>query len=532
MYSTTNHPIIPNPPTSVRDVTDGNIDTYFATISSLDRNPVKYPNANSFSVDLPQDYINVTSITLQHSYFPDVCDQFNLAKNNVDLVFRFTDITITPTTNLEKIIYTFIKQNIDNNNYYRIRISDGTYTQQQLTLEVQNRMNHLIVELINQYSSDNINQTSYKWGDHTYTSSGTFSVDNHMVMIHSSFNTYAEALDSYLHTLGSTSVVLNLDNANEFAKKYGTALNPPPLLVIPTIENITDSYLGTGAFGSINGAAISATGSTNTDSYVLYVQQELSDGIGFNPFKLFYDKIQNKCVFGSFFAPFEVVLDFMNYYSAEALESGNIRTRPDNTCIGCDINKAIQTNYINWGLPVYMGFSGKEKMVSYSSTSKLPIYYSYDKTTDPSSYQPFTHNLSTGFTDSDIFIITPCNNINIEPELYYYMEIDGMNMIDELHPYKNNAYAVTNGRTTGVINSLFARRTVRSSVTDQYKEGKGEIKTFTQPLRRMNKISIKIRYSDGREPDFGAMPVDLILKIECLKNQIGRPSNSGFIAPA
>ena len=102
MYSTTNHPIIPNPPTSVRDVTDGNTDTFFATISSLDRNPVKYPNANSFSVDLPQDYINVTSITLQHSYFPDVCDQFNLAKNNVDLVFRFTDITITPTTNLEK----------------------------------------------------------------------------------------------------------------------------------------------------------------------------------------------------------------------------------------------------------------------------------------------------------------------------------------------------------------------------------------------------------------------------------------------
>ena len=152
MYSTTNHPIIPTPPNTVRDTVDTNVDTFFATISSSDRNVVKYPQANSFTVQLPQDYNNITAMSLHQSFIPNVSLDFSLDKNNVDLVFRFTEIEeFTNGTDIEKIIYVFVKQFIANNNYFRIRIKDGSYTQKQLTLEVQNRMNQIVTDTLLDY---------------------------------------------------------------------------------------------------------------------------------------------------------------------------------------------------------------------------------------------------------------------------------------------------------------------------------------------------------------------------------------------
>jgi len=152
MFSTNNHPIIPTPPSTVRDTVDTNVDTFFATISSSDRNVEKYPQASSFTVQLPQDYNNITAISLHQSFIPNVSLDFTLEKNNVDLVFKITEIEVFSNgTELEQMIYVFVKQFIANNNYFRIRITDGSYTQQQLTLEVQNRMNQIVTTAILDY---------------------------------------------------------------------------------------------------------------------------------------------------------------------------------------------------------------------------------------------------------------------------------------------------------------------------------------------------------------------------------------------
>ena len=116
MYSANNHPIIPTPNNNVRDVADSNVDTFFATISSDDRNVVKYPQSNSFTVELPQDYNNITSINLHDSFIPNVSVNFTLDRNNVDLVFRFTDIPTTYSSDTEIMIYLAIKHSIENNN--------------------------------------------------------------------------------------------------------------------------------------------------------------------------------------------------------------------------------------------------------------------------------------------------------------------------------------------------------------------------------------------------------------------------------
>ena len=78
----TNHPIISHPESTADE-------KHYVTISSQDRNVTKYPNANDFTIDLPQDYTNVKSVRLASSYFPIVDDQFALDQNNVRSMFSF-----------------------------------------------------------------------------------------------------------------------------------------------------------------------------------------------------------------------------------------------------------------------------------------------------------------------------------------------------------------------------------------------------------------------------------------------------------
>jgi hypothetical protein len=529
MYSASNHPIIPSPVATIRDVADPNVDMFFATISSVDRNVVKYPQTNSFTVDLPQEYTNVTSISLQHSFFPNVCIDFTLDKNNVDLVFRFTEIPATPSIHLEVLMYVAIKHSIDNNNYYRIRISDGSYTQEQLLLEVQNRMNHIVESDLLYYYNNNIQQTTYRWGDHMYSNSGQNTIDGHSIMFHSRYTTIDQAVLAY-NSIAGTEGTLNLETSNAFAHKHGTARTPPPVLVVPSVQFTTDFATGDGNYATINSVANGTSG-----SYPEYMKHLLTTTGGYAYFKLFYDKIQKKIVFGNSISAFEVITDFENYYTTDTLNAAGARYRTGNTSSCkpiCDNTKTEHVNYVNWGLPIYIGFSGKEKLVTYTPTDPLPTFYYYNKNTEPNSYNPFQHATTTGFAASPIYTMTPCNQLNTETDVYYYMELDGLNMIDELIPYKNDAYAVTTGTTTGLINSIFAKRTILADRSDQFQIGRGEEKTFTPPLRRMNKVSVRIRYHDGTEPNFGSMPFDFTLKLVCQKNQLGRSSNPGFPAPA
>lgn len=533
MFPANNHPIIPTPPSNVRDTVDTNVDTFFATISSSDRNIEKYPEASTFTVQLPQDYNNVTAISLHQSFIPNVSIDFSIEKNNVDLVFKITEIEVLPSnsTDLEKLIYVFVKQFITTNNYFRIRITDGSYTQQQLTLEIQNRMNQIVTtSLIDYYSYNNQpQQSTYAWGNYVYWGpTGHTTTDGYPLMVNPKYTTFLDALNALNSIAGVEVFPLNMEALNNFANDYGSALTPPPLLVIPTIEESTDLFLGTGAY--------SAIAQNTSDSLNTYVSDLLNTQGGYNHFKVFYDEVQKKPIFGNNISKFEIVMDFEKYYSVNALIAGNILYLPGETssCRNtCNSSNSVHTNYVNWGLPTYLGFSGKETTIEYEATHPLPTFYYYDKNTSPDMYNPFQRETTSGFKQLSIYTMTPCNQINIEGDAYYYMEVDGLNMIDELLPYKNDAYAVTNGTTTGVINSIFAKRLIISLPRgDLYKEDDGEVKTFTPPLRRINKASIRIRYHDGREPNFGTIPYEITLKIVCQKNQLNRSANPGFAAPA
>ena len=540
MYATSNHPIIPPPSPAVKGpATDSNVDNYFASISSVDRNIVKYPNSNTFSVDLPQEYTNIHGVSLHHSFFPNVSIDFTLDQNNVDLVFRLKSMHLpnstTSNTVAEIMMYIFTMQDIATNNYHRIRIADGNYTHSQLLLEVQNRMNQVVTEAITEFYSDD--PSTYRWGDYTYVATHVLTTEGHSVMVNPRYSSYADAAEAHNAIFG-TNIPIPEDNSPiqpiELSRQTNvntSALNSPPILVIPTVEWITDLHMGDGTYKSLHN---DPTQTNNTDTFIQkYVTELILHSGGYEYFKLFYDEIQNKIVFENNVSDFAVICDFVHYYSMDALDAAGVRHRSSNR-EGCDrecvFSASGRPDHVNWGLPVYMGFSGKEYTVPYTVTGPLPTFYYYDKNTHPLSYNPFHHATTPGLADATIHVLTPCGQLNLSSEVYYYLEIDGLNIVDELLPFNNDAYAVTTGTSTGIIKSIFSKRAILSNIDMQYRSGLGEHKIFAPPLRRMKRINVKIRYHDGRLPDFGSVPFDFTLMFVCQNNQLRVPNR--FVSPA
>ena len=154
------HPIIPPPEGKDKE-------NHYVSISSQDRNLIKNPDSDDFTIDLPQDYLNVESVKLASSYFPIVDNQFSLQQNNVDLCFRFKSafnpIGTEDCTLIDALSFAFVSECILRNDYFRIRIRDGRYNKNELSIEIQNKMNAEVSKRMARriYST----QRFREWGD-------------------------------------------------------------------------------------------------------------------------------------------------------------------------------------------------------------------------------------------------------------------------------------------------------------------------------------------------------------------------------
>ena len=81
----TNHPLID----SSQDYT---IEKKYVSIHSEDRNILKYPSSSDFEIELPQDYLNVSTVKLSSWSFPSNYNTFSLNNLNTLMTFSFLDI--------------------------------------------------------------------------------------------------------------------------------------------------------------------------------------------------------------------------------------------------------------------------------------------------------------------------------------------------------------------------------------------------------------------------------------------------------
>jgi hypothetical protein len=136
----TNHPLIDNSQ-------DYTIEKKYVSIHSEDRNILKYPSSSDFEIELPQDYLNVSTVKLSSWSFPSNYNTFSLNNLNTLMTFSFLDIynpaSLIPESTLQNLIYQYLttyKNNIGTSDFI-VSISSGFYNPTQMATELTNRFN-------------------------------------------------------------------------------------------------------------------------------------------------------------------------------------------------------------------------------------------------------------------------------------------------------------------------------------------------------------------------------------------------------
>ncbi len=139
----TSHPLIPNSQ-------EYQFEQQYISIHSEDRNMLKYPNSSDFEIELPQDYLNVQGFRLTSGYFPNTMNMFSPKSKNVTMTFQITTpydaSQLIPADPIETAIYNMLVDASGNN--FVVVIETGTYTEQQMTKEIENKMNATVTNYL------------------------------------------------------------------------------------------------------------------------------------------------------------------------------------------------------------------------------------------------------------------------------------------------------------------------------------------------------------------------------------------------
>lgn len=554
-----NHPLIAHP-----DKNGSNVQ--YVSISSQDRNLKKNPDSNDFVIHLPQEYKNVESVKLASSYFPIVDDQFSEEQNNVDLCFRFkkafNPLDVSGCTFDDANIFAYVSESILNNSYFRIKISNGRYSASELANEIQNRMNKEITDRMARriFGTSRIQW----WGDYKFEIgyfpgatvqsdlSPYITSDYDNVYFNSAiYNTIEDAIDAFNTTHGTNiqkvqagsqnSVTLPMtgDQLNSYAVT-STALEPPMLMTWRSdLNSVLSKYLEGDPFMG----PLFIQGSSEGFLMREDARAHFRTTDGYNHFKIFIDNVSTKFHIGNLADDFEIITDKDNYYSVEVVNIINTLPSPeDSNTYQANLDTSLfmprkkgdcaQVDYyvddLKWGLPVYLGLTGQEVPVEYKWDTgefrsvpgyNLPTYYYYNITS--SNYHPFKRKLG-GYSQASIFIVIPTYQLDVKGEPYFFMDLDTLNCLDEITPYRDNVFSNVNNISTGIPNSAFAKLPL--SILDDVAYGGSQPmeKTYTPALNRLSKIAIRLRFHNGRPVKFGVQPFSFVLQIKTSKLNINK----------
>tara|TARA_A100001015_G_scaffold319721_1_gene443553 strand:+ start:122 stop:1240 length:1119 start_codon:yes stop_codon:yes gene_type:complete len=194
-------------------------------------------------------------------------------------------------------------------------------------------------------------------------------------------------------------------------------------------------------------------------------------------------------------------------------------------------NKIVWNQSTKWGLPWYLGYE-KKKYVSLETPENLYLSVTPAK---GDSYG-FSHELeeptngaSNGYwlqstTTKNWFVDiseSPCK-LNIDGEMFIYMEVDKYNKIDEIEPYSDNTKALYNNDYNGKVNSAFAKLPIFYDNHINLIGGRSEQLVngalFKSPIKRLKKIKFKFRYHDGRLVDFKCQPITFSIQFNVIQH--------------
>jgi hypothetical protein len=245
------------------------------------------------------------------------------------------------------------------------------------------------------------------------------------------------------------------------------------------------------------------------------INQFIAQG-GYNQFVVAYNSVGQKLWFGNKSS------DFVLKNSEITLTSRTIST------IVC--NKDALPSYSNWGLPDYLGFSRCDATTNNSEVSPvtgllgLPRFYYGDYMAGDNGYWIVPDAEYKGVVP---YYLEAPRKINLMGDAYIYLDIDGLNNLDETSPWSISPYTLKNNPgTTGVVNSAFAKIAVPTTPISQWFDVDSEsYKWYNPPAERIRKIKLKLRYHDGSLVEFGDFDFSITLEFSIFNPQISRKVN-------
>jgi len=385
----TSYPLIPNS-------NEYMIEQRVVSIHSEDRDVTKWPSSSNFEIELPDDYLNVSTVKLGNYTFPANYNTFSLGQANIGMTFRI-DKPFNPAEHgffdpLLNAIFEALYSNIDNN--FIFAISEGFYNPIQIATELTNRFNEIVSNFIAVYLSE----------------------------------------------------------------KYPSLLPQ-------------------------------------------YIEQG-----GYNQFVIVYNQVTQTLWFGNKSSGFTLTNDSKFYYLRNELLN-----------LQCLQNQL--DDFSNWGLPAFLGFTRcPTPTIKNAVPGVYPRFYYGDALT--SGDNGYWLQPDPQYQTQTVYYLEAPAKINLMGNAYFYIEIAGLNNIDETSPYSLTPFTRTTNETNGIHNAAFAKIGVTTTPISQWYDSNTEaVKIFNPPAERIRRLKIKIRYHNGLLVEFGKFNYSFNLIFQLLRPQ-------------
>lgn len=260
---------------------------------------------------------------------------------------------------------------------------------------------------------------------------------------------------------------------------------------------------------------------TNTPAY----NYALALFTGYNRFVIVYNSVGQRLWFGNTADQFEITNNYTNQVA--------------NELVGSQCSRRQQLpSLADWGLPSYLGFtrcpakslSAAEVEATLNDISNAIFGYNSEVVNISGDVPRFYYgNVNPGdngfwlvptLPGATVYFLQAPSKINFMGPAYIYMEIDGLNCIDETSPYNISQFTLHTNETNGRVNSAFAKIPITTTPIAEWFDWKQDpYKHFNPPAERIRKLKLKLRYHNGQKVDFGFFEYSFMLEFTLLRPQ-------------
>jgi hypothetical protein len=239
----------------------------------------------------------------------------------------------------------------------------------------------------------------------------------------------------------------------------------------------------------------------------------LASYAGYTRFVIVYNEVQQNIWFG-------------NKADGFIITSSTEYNKSQNNLAGQCGGSTALNNFSSWGLPSNIGLP-RYDVKSISEKGFSPRFYYGDVVYGDEGYWLLPE---TNLIGSDVHYYKVANKINFMGDAFFYMEIQGLNCIDETSPYNLSIFTATTNQTNGIANASFAKISIPTTPLGQWFDKQAlPYMYFAPAAERLRRFKIKIRYHNGTLVDFNVFPYSFTLEFTCVRPQILR-SGKGIVS--